>query len=75
MTRPGEQTRLAVVVWRVLLSQTFLYPGFADLIAALGGAACYLAAFALVGGLELAIAAVAAPAVRSITLETPGPSL
>ncbi|QSG04549.1 MFS transporter [Halapricum desulfuricans] len=34
----------------------------------------YLAAFALVGGLELAIAAVAAPAVRSITLETPGPS-
>ncbi|QSG10569.1 MFS family permease [Halapricum desulfuricans] len=52
MIRPGERTRLAVVVWSVLLSQTFLYPGLADLIAA-----------------------VAAPAVRSITLETPGPSL
>ena len=32
----SERARLAVVVWSVLVSQTFLYPGLEDLIVALG---------------------------------------
>ncbi|WP_435349580.1 MFS transporter [Haloarchaeobius sp. HRN-SO-5] len=35
--RPGsERRRLALVVWGVLVSQVFLYPGLEDLVAALG---------------------------------------
>jgi MFS family permease len=35
----SERARLAVVVWGVLVSQTFLYPGLEDLIVALGAPA------------------------------------
>ena len=39
MDRPriGTRSRLALVVWGVLLSQVFLYPGLEDTVAALGG--------------------------------------
>ena len=33
---PSERQRLVVVVWGVLVSQVFLYPGLEDIIAALG---------------------------------------
>ncbi|AWB28569.1 MFS transporter [Halococcoides cellulosivorans] len=34
---PGERARLALVVWSVLVSQVFLYPGLAETVTALGG--------------------------------------
>jgi DHA1 family tetracycline resistance protein-like MFS transporter len=33
----GERSRLAVVVWSVLVSQVFLYPGLEETVVALGG--------------------------------------
>jgi MFS family permease len=38
-----ERRRLALVVWGVLVSQVFLYPGLSDTVAALGGRAGILA--------------------------------
>jgi MFS family permease len=34
----SDRQRLAIVVWSVLVSQVFLYPGLADTVVALGGA-------------------------------------
>jgi DHA1 family tetracycline resistance protein-like MFS transporter len=33
----NDRTRLALIVWSILVSQVFLYPGLADTIVALGG--------------------------------------
>lgn len=38
-----ERTRLALIVWAVLVSQVFLYPGLSDTVAALGGGGDILA--------------------------------
>jgi len=37
MTSRSDRTRLALIVWGVLVSQVFLYPGLEDTVAALGG--------------------------------------
>ncbi len=39
----SDRTRLAVVVWSVLVSQVLLYPGLSETVAALGGGASLLA--------------------------------
>jgi DHA1 family tetracycline resistance protein-like MFS transporter len=39
----SDRSRLALVVWSVLVSQVFLYPGLAETVAALGGAEVVLA--------------------------------
>ncbi|WP_330633090.1 MFS transporter [Halocatena halophila] len=35
---PSERTRLAIIVWSVLVSQVLLYPGLDETVSALGGA-------------------------------------
>ncbi|MFW5896396.1 MAG: MFS transporter [archaeon] len=39
----GERSRLALVVWSVLVSQVFLYPGLDETVVALGGSGTILA--------------------------------